>query len=110
MAGDEPLVMKADKVELSGDGGSGWHSAYKRPDDQLVVEWLEYRDPAPYDHATRLIFSAEREGRLRRLLGVEGARISTPAALAEHFQDYWSVREYADGHALEYEAEVDFEP
>lgn len=110
MAGDEPIVTKANKVELGGDGGSGWHSAYTRPDGQLVVEWLEDRDPAPYDHTTRIIFSTKQERRLRTLLGVEEPRISTPAALAEHFQDYWSVREYADAHSLQYEAEVDFQP
>ena len=99
-----------DRRELSRDEQGGWHSVYRGEDGELVVEWLEYRDPAPYDHATRLIFSDEQEAALRRSLGVSDAETSTPAALAGRFDTYWAVRAHADTHALSYATDVDFQP
>ena len=75
-----------------------------------MVEWLEYRDPAPYDHATMIVFSDAQEIALRASLGVADVERPTPAALAERFKTYWAVRAYADEHGLEYTYEVDFQP
>ena len=104
--GDE----QSEKVELSGSRTSGWHSAYRRSDHQLVIEWLEYQDPAPYDHATKIIFTAEQELALMRSYGLTDAAGSKTAALADRFTTYWAVRAYADQHSLAYASEVDFHP
>ena len=99
-----------DRRELSRAEQGGWHSVYRGEDGELVVEWVEYRDPAPYDHVTRLVFSSEEEAALRGSLGVSDAETSTPAALAERFATYWAVRAHADAHALSYATDVDFQP
>ena len=97
-----------DKRALGGARSSGWHSVYRRADGALVVEWLEYQDPAPYDHATKLGFKAEQEAKLGEALGLNGtAMIST---LAERFTTYWAVRAFTDANAVGYQAEVDFMP
>ena len=73
-AGSELQVSKDDRHELSRDEQGGWHRVYRGEGGELVVEWLEYRDPAPYDHATRLIFSGKEEDDLRQSLGVSAAQ------------------------------------
>ena len=98
----------SDKRALGGCRSFGWHSAYRRADGALAVEWLEYQDPAPYDHATKIVFNEDQETRLGEALGTD--RQGVISTLAERFTTYWAVRAFADAHAVDYQAEVDFLP
>jgi len=76
----------------------------------LVVEWEEYRDPAPYDHADTLSFSAEQEAALRVALQLAESEKPTTVALAERFQTYWEIRDFAEAHGVAFAHHVDFSP
>jgi hypothetical protein len=42
----------------------GSHSAYARADGQLVVEWYDFGDDAPYESANLLVFDGQGQAQL----------------------------------------------
>ena len=102
--------VQNEKVALGGSKREGWHTAYRGASGELVVEWLEYCDPAPYDHATSIAFAPDQELALMAALAPEGSAVSTLALLSLTFNTYWAVREFADSHQIGYDRRVDFNP
>ena len=106
--------MSETKVALSGTAAEAarrsWHSAYRAEDGCLCVEWVEYRDPAPYDHATGLRFSSSEEQALVAELGERFDPHQTLALTADLFATYFDVRQYIEAHNLPHSTFVDFDP
>ncbi|HEY3951659.1 hypothetical protein [Phenylobacterium sp.] len=85
--------------------------AYARGPD-LVVEWYDFGEAAPYESANLLIFGAEAQAALARRLALEPLP-STDAlaqAVAGRFGSYFAVRAFADAEGIAYRHAVDFSP
>lgn len=74
------------------------------------MQWLEYEGPAPYDHATMLVFDGPQERQLRHALGLYEGDDATESAVAARFKTYWDVKAFANDAKLTYERKMDFNP
>lgn len=88
----------------------GSHVAYAVGSD-LVVEWHDHGDHAPYDSANLLIFGRPEQGALAQVLGCP---LGTPHELAHEVarrcDSYFVVRKLADANGIAYQHKVDFQP
>lgn len=89
---------------------NGWHSAYQMPDGRVAIEWVEYRDPAPYDHATTLVVQAVHVERLMESLAASGDKRPAPEVLATTFDSYWSAKSYFEAFGIPHNKQVNFNP
>jgi hypothetical protein len=89
----------------------GSHVVYARG-PELVVEWYDFGDHAPYESANLLIFDRPAQRLLMRLVGEP--QNQTPHAfasrLAAKFDSYFEIKQFARRHEIPFTAEVDFEP
>jgi len=100
-----------DHYRMVGSSASGSHVVYAR-DPDLVVEWYDFDDDAPYESANLLIFDRPAQHRLMALLEIPPA--STPHSLASdlaaRFKSYFEVKGFAEANAIPFVSEVDFCP
>jgi hypothetical protein len=89
----------------------GSHVAYARGSD-VVVEWYDFGDHAPYESANLLVFARPAQYQL-----AEGLRATEDLApheiasrLAAHFKSYFEVKAFAEQHAIPFATETDFWP
>jgi len=89
----------------------GSHVAYARGSD-LVVEWYDFGDHAPYESTNLIIFDRETQVKLAELMGLDPAL--TPHGLssrvAAKFRSYFDVKQFAEEHGLPFATETDFQP
>jgi hypothetical protein len=87
------------------------HSAYMRG-GELVVEWYDFGEDAPYESANLIIFDTAGRAALARSLGLaEGA---DDAALLDciqaRFPSWFEVKSFALREGVAFRSEVDFMP
>lgn len=89
----------------------GSHTAYARGSD-LVVEWYDFGDHAPYESANLLIFDRTTQIALARLMGVDKSLSPHDLAnkVAVRFDSYFQVKAFAETHGLVFATEIDFHP
>lgn len=89
----------------------GSHVAYARGSD-LVVEWYDFGEDAPYESANLLVFDRPAQKVLLAALRMEEDR--SPDALASDvanaFSSYFHVCEFAEAHGVAFSTETDFNP
>jgi len=89
----------------------GSHVAYARGSD-LVVEWYDFGEDAPYESANLLVFDRPAQKVLLATMQLEEDR--SPDALASSvanaFSSYFEVRHFAEAHRIEFSTETDFNP
>lgn len=89
----------------------GAHSVYARRSD-LVVEWYDFGEDAPYETANLLIFDRPAQQALAGALGV--APLPCPHDLAlevsNRFASYFEVMAFAENQGVPFTKEVDFTP
>jgi hypothetical protein len=101
------------RVRLSDNEKGNAHSAYFDEEGRLVVEWYEFSEKAPYEHATMLIFNQVEQEALAGALGVPPEKQIGEAllvAIRERFDSYFAVRKFADQKRLPYKWHVNFWP
>jgi hypothetical protein len=87
------------------------HSAYARG-SELIVEWYDFGEDAPYESANLIIFDTAARTALARRLGLpEGA---ADAALLERIQQsfpsWFEAKSFAQREGIAFSLEVDFMP
>ena len=89
----------------------GSHTAYERT-GELIVEWYDFGDHAPYESANLLAFDGGAQERLAEALGVAPAPDTEglAALVAARFTSYFEVKQFAADHGIAFRAEVDFAP
>lgn len=89
----------------------GSHVAYARGED-LVVEWYDFGDHAPYESANLLIFGRPAQLRLAQAIGVDEplAPHMLSNRVAARFASYFDVKRFAEEHEFDFTTEVDFQP
>ena len=96
-----------DRVTLQQKG----HSAYVRKDD-LIIEWYDFGDDAPYESAYLIVFDAPGRAALARSLGL--AEDADDAALltriARSFPSWFEAKSFAQREGVPFRSEVDFMP
>ena len=109
----DALVMKglmSHRVKFSSSSGS--HCAEIDDSGNLLVEWYDFGDDAPYESANILQF-AEPSQRLLAL-ALDGSSFSAPdeflQALANRFSSYFEIRRFADLEGIPYVHKVNFSP
>ena len=89
----------------------GSHVAYARGSD-LVVEWYDFGEHAPYESANLLIFNRPAQQQLARAIGL--AECPSPHDLAYEvahvFKSYFAVKTFATKRGIAFGTEVDFQP
>jgi hypothetical protein len=89
----------------------GAHSVYARGSD-LVVEWYDFGDHAPYESANMVIFDRPAQARLAQALEI--TPLPSPDDLSEtishRFDSYFDVKQFAEETGIPFAAEVDFQP
>jgi hypothetical protein len=90
---------------------SGSHVAYARKSD-LVVEWYDFGEDAPYESANLLIFDRPVQQQLALAIGVAEcpSRHDLAYEVARKFKSYFAVKSFATKRGIAFEAEVDFQP
>ena len=103
------LAMNASQHILS--RGKGSHSAYARGGD-LVVEWYDFGEHAPYESANLIVFAPASQRRLAEALGLDTARSADALAaeLASRFSTVFQVREFAETCGASFSRETNFWP
>lgn len=101
----------AQRVQLRGTG-RGAHSARYDEAGDLVVEWHDFGEDAPYESANMIRFDAASQDALAGALdsAAPPAGAALLAALAARFRTYFEIRAFADAQAIPFVAEVDFRP
>jgi hypothetical protein len=89
----------------------GAHAAYARR-GELVVEWYDFGEDAPYESANLIVFDAAAQRELAGRLGADPAigADELAALVASRFGSYFEARQFAADHAIAFRAEVDFTP
>lgn len=89
----------------------GSHTAYARGSD-LMVEWYDFGEQAPYESANLLIFG--RAAQLRLAAAIDAEVTLSPHILsnwvATRFASYFEVKAFALAQAIPFETEVNFDP
>ncbi len=89
----------------------GSHVAYARGSD-LVVEWYDFGEDAPYESANLLIF--DRPAQQQLALGIRLAECPSSHDLADEvahkFKSYFAVKSFATKRGIAFETKVDFQP
>ena len=90
---------------------SGSHVAYARASD-LVVEWYDFGEDAPYESANLLVFKRPAQQQLALAIGL--AENPSPHELAYEvalkFKSYFAVKSFATKRSIAFETKVDFQP
>jgi hypothetical protein len=91
--------------------GPGSHVAYCRAGD-LIVDWYDFGDDAPYESINLLIFGRSAQLRLIDLLGEDPGQTSHDLAcrLALVFDSYFAVKTFAERHGVPFTTETNFWP
>lgn len=89
----------------------GSHTVYLEGED-LVVDWYDYGEHAPYESVNKLIFDQQQQAPLLDALGLpeDLAPVELARSLAERFSSYFAVRAFANAQGLTYRHKVDFHP
>lgn len=89
----------------------GSHVAYAKCPD-LIVEWYDFGDHAPYESANLLIFDRSVLPELAKALGADERRTAHELACvtARRFESYFDVERFAEDHAIGFTKDVDFSP
>jgi hypothetical protein len=89
----------------------GAHVAYAEGSD-LIVEWYDFGDHAPYESANLLIFRRLAQEALAAAL--DAPRPAAPDALAARiaarFASYFDVKAFAEARGIRFTSKVDFRP
>jgi hypothetical protein len=89
----------------------GSHVVYARGPD-LVVEWYDFGDDAPYESANLLVF--DRPAQLSLIALLEELPNQTPhgfaAELAARFHSYFEIKDFAEANGIPFATETDFYP
>jgi hypothetical protein len=98
-----------DRSPMPGKPGS--HVAYARGSD-LVVEWYDFGDGAPYESANLMIFDRPTQLRLAQAIGIDPSLSPHMLAnnVAARFDSSFDVKRYAEAHDLGFTTEVDYQP
>lgn len=89
----------------------GSHVVYARGSD-LVVEWYDFGDHAPYESVNLLVFDRPAQHRLMELLETppNWTPHSFASRLAARFASYFEIKEFAEANAILFASEIDFYP
>lgn len=89
----------------------GSHVAYARG-SELVVEWYDFGDHAPYESANLVVFDRPTQIAFARLIGVDDSPAPHHLAsmVAARFDSYFAVKAFAEANGLAFTTEVDFQP
>lgn len=89
----------------------GSHTAYARASD-LVVEWYDFGEDAPYESANLLVFDRSAQKALLAALHLESDRSPDTLAsdIATAFSSYFDVRRFAEAQHIDFSTETDFYP
>lgn len=89
----------------------GSHVAYASGPD-LVVEWYDFGEHAPYESVNLLIFDETIQPLFAEAIGAEASLTPTQLAskIAARFGSYFEVRKFADERILPYEHKFSFDP
>ena len=89
----------------------GAHTCYAREND-VVVEWYDFGDHAPYESANLLTFDPAAQASLAKAIGLTA--LPSPPELAEllasRLGSYFEVRALVDAHGVPYRHQVNFTP
>jgi hypothetical protein len=90
---------------------TGSHVTYTRGPD-LVVEWYDFGEHAPYESANLLVFGISAQAELAKAIGAEEHCTAEDLAIkvATHFPSYFEVQRFADERSIAFEKETDFWP
>lgn len=108
-SGTDAAAEGARRYNMSATRGS--HVTYVRAAD-LVVEWYDFGEHAPYESANLLIFGPAAQQAFALALGLQGVTGKEDLAetIADRFSGYFDVERFAELHAIAFERETDFEP
>lgn len=89
----------------------GSHVSYARGRD-LVVEWYDFGNHAPYESANMLVFDQDAQDMLAKAIGAD---LSLPVDMlatrvAARFASYFEVQQFAVERHIPFRKEVDFQP
>ena len=92
-------------------GWRGSHVAYARGCD-LVVEWYDFGEHVPYESANLLVFAPPAQRQLAEAMGAPKnlAPQEIASRIPARFECYFDVKDFAEGHAIPFETEIDFWP
>lgn len=101
--------MTGQRYEMPAKPGS--HQVYIR-DGDLVVDWYDFGDHAPYESGNFLIFEPVARAALAAAMELPADTVpeAHAAFVAGRFDSYFEVRAFADERKLAYRHEVDFWP
>lgn len=97
----------AERIGLGPARRGETHSVYLAEDGQLIAEWHDFGDHAPYESANLLCFDADGQAALAAALGAAG---DLAQAVAERFQSWFEVKAFAEAEGVPFTKEVDFLP
>ena len=90
--------------------GRGAEYAYLRGGD-LVVEWYDFGDDAPYESANLLILDGTGQRALAAAMGADAAPPGDLAAkVAAEFASWFELRAFLDAWGITARSETDFQP
>ena len=89
----------------------GSHVAYASGSD-LVVDWYDFGEHAPYESVNLLIFDQTVQPLLAEAIGADPS-LATPMlakSVAAYFSSYFEVRKFAEERLLPFDHKVSFDP
>jgi hypothetical protein len=111
-----PLVLfRVAKPEMSAmhillGRGAGSHFAYYTDDGQLVIEWYNFGEDAPYESADMISFGEDSQSKIADRLGCAKGHIQLLKSLAASFTTYWAIKKWVRAERIAYVHSVDFMP
>ena len=92
-------------------GRPGSHSTYVRGED-MVAEWYDHGEDAPYESANMLVLARDAQQRLAEAMSLplETGAEALAVAAAARFGSWFEFRDFLKHHGIEVRRETDFWP
>ncbi len=104
-----PADEMGERIRMAARPGS--HVAYASGPN-LVVEWYDFGEHAPYESVNLLIFDQTVQPLLAEAIGADPL-LATPMlakSVAAYFSSYFEVRKFAEERLLPFDHKVSFDP